>query len=491
MAMLDLNLRTAYTDQHSDFAKNLDKLDSKPSKIQKINFEKDVTILPVNNVFDLYASKNPCNDVFTLDFVFDYGTYHLPELENAVSYFNLQGSKSLPFEKFSLALQAMGADMSLYATDQQLILSIEGFDRDFDEILSLCADKLYHPDNDQTKLHLLLEEHLNQMQMMKEDGAAMGRVLYNYALYGKNSPYLQSPSSETIKKYEGTKLLGILENALQKEGHITYVGGKEATAVVRTIQQKFNLHDTEIKSKKRQAVDFKTADQKSSKEKMDKKEKMRPVMNYQEPEVFVLHNSKFIQSNIYFYIPSKTIDAENKVRAALFNEYYNGGMNGVIFQNIRELRSLGYSAYGYFSYDKLNRRNAYMVGFLGTQSDKTIDGITAMSELLKTFHLKQEKFETAKTALIKQYEAEHISFRDIPEQVYQWDLEGYEEDPRSTITSMTAKFNANNITDFFNKFIGERPMVITITGNMNRINKKQLSKFGKVTFLNYSDILND
>ena len=56
---------------------------------------------------------------------------------------------------------------------------------------------------------------------------------------------------------------------------------------------------------------------------------------------------------------------------------------------------------------------------------------------------------------------------------------------------MTVRFKANNIEDFFNTYIGNRPMVITIAGNMNRIKKKQLSKFGKVTFLNYSDILND
>ena len=132
-----------------------------------------------------------------------------------------------------------------------------------------------------------------------------------------------------------------------------------------------------------------------------------------------------------------------------------------------------------------------MMGFLGTQSDKTIDGITAMSELLKNFQLNQDKFETAKISLVKQYEAEHISFRDIPEQVYQWTLEGYEEDPRSAITTMTVHFKANNIADFFNTYIGDKPLVITIAGNMNRIKKNKLSKFGKVTFLNYSDILND
>ena len=479
-------------DKHSDFAKSLEKYDSEPSKIQKISFKKDVTIIPVNNVFDLYASKNPCNDIFTLELMFKHGNFMNPALEEAVSYFNLQGTENKKFEEFSLELQAMGADMNLYSSDNYLTVSIEGFDKDFDKILSLCAEKLYNPGNEESKLSILLEDHVNNMQVIKEDCSAMGRVLYYYALYGKYSPYLQSPSTEQIKNFKGKELLDMIEKAINSEGVVTYVGNLEPLSVIKTIQQHFKLYNTDNKKKAFSAANNTKAPENNSGDvKRALKDKVRPVKNYEEAEIFVLHNPKFIQSNIYFYIPSKTVDAESKVRAAMFNEYYNGGMNGVIFQNIRELRSLGYSAFGYFSYDILNRRNAYTVGFLGTQSDKTIDGITAMSELLKKFQLNQDKFETSKISLVKQYEAEHISFRNIPEQVYLWNLEGYEEDPRASITTMTVRFKANNIEDFFNTYIGNRPLVITIAGNMNRIKKKQLAKFGKVTFLNYSDILND
>lgn len=479
-------------DKQSDFAKSLEKYNSEPSKIQKIDFKRDVTITPVNNVFDLYASKNPCNDIFSLNLIFKQGTYQNPALETAVDYFNLQGTQDKTFEDFSLELQALGAEMDLYTDDNHLVISIKGFEKDFNKIIELCIEKLYKPGNDKSKLNILVEDHANNMQVIKEDCSTMGRVLYYYALYGKNSPYLLEPSTEQIKKFEGDELLEMISTAMKSEGYVTYVGNQDALAVMKSIQQHFQLYNTEVRKKKFVAAnDSKVMPSKGEAEKNSKKDKVRPVKSYQEPELFVLHNSKFIQSNIYFYIPSKTIDDENKVRSKLFNEYYNGGMNGVIFQNIRELRSLGYSAYGYFSYDMLNRRNAYTMGFLGTQSDKTIDGIVAMSELLKTFQLKQEKFETAKMSLVKQYEAEHINFRNIPQQVYQWSMEGYESDPRSTYVTRILGFKSNNIADFFNSYIGNRPMVITIAGNMNRIKKKQLEKYGKVTFLNYNDILND
>ncbi|MCQ2264653.1 MAG: hypothetical protein MJZ46_01240 [Bacteroidales bacterium] len=114
-----------------------------------------------------------------------------------------------------------------------------------------------------------------------------------------------------------------------------------------------------------------------------------------------------------------------------------------------------------------------------------------MSDLLKSFMLQNDKFTQAKESLVKQQEASFINFRNIPEQVYQWKLEGYENDPRSAQTSMIINFKANDITKFFDSYIGQKPIVISICGNMNRINKKQLAKFGKVTFLNFSDISNN
>lgn len=473
-------------DKHSEFAQELEQYNSIPSRIQKIDFDKDLSITHINNVFDLYATKNPYNDIFSLKIVYDYGTIHNPDLENAIEYFNLQGTSSKTLEEFNLILQSMGADLTVYTSDDKTTISISGFEKDFDKILALCQEKIQNPENNEKKIDLLVEERINSLKMMKEDGAEMGYALYNYALYGKNSPYLTSPSTNQIKKYKGEDLIKVLRDALNNTGHIVFTGNIEPSIVSKFIKNHFQFYDVATKKGNGKPTLSSFQDEKSN-----RKLNVRPIQNYSEPEVFVLNSSKFIQSNIYFYIPSKTINEENKAKVSLFNEYYAGGMNSIIFQNIRELRSLGYSAYAYFSYDKLNRRNGFATGFLGTQADKTIDGIKAMSDLLISFMLQNDKFTQAKESLVKQQEASFINFRNIPEQVYQWKLEGYENDPRSAQTSMIINFKANDITKFFDSYIGQKPIVISICGNMNRINKKQLAKFGKVTFLNFSDISNN
>ncbi|MCQ2287155.1 MAG: insulinase family protein, partial [Bacteroidales bacterium] len=73
-------------DKHSDFANSLEQYNSQPTRIQKINFDKDLSITSVNNAFDLYSTTNPCNDIFSLNLIFDYGTVHHKDLANAFPY---------------------------------------------------------------------------------------------------------------------------------------------------------------------------------------------------------------------------------------------------------------------------------------------------------------------------------------------------------------------------------------------------------------------
>lgn len=475
------------TDKKSEFFTEVEHSAVSDFRKQKIDFEKDLSILPINNAFDLYYAKNPCNDIFTMEIVFNYGIINNEDLENAVAYFNQQGTQNMSLEEFNLTLQAMGAEIDMSTSDTKTWLSISGFEKDFNKIIALCQEKLYNTGNDEKKINLLIEDHANMLAIMKESAESWSSALASYAIYGSNSRYLKDPTLAQMKKYNGQMLLDMVLKATQKDGYVTFVGNINTKIVKSAVKDNFQLFNV-ARSKNLELIEITSL---KDSEKQKSKDLVRPIVNYHSPEVLVLHNSKFIQSNIWFYIPDNKLDENERMKAKLFNEYYDGGMNGVVFQNIRELRSLGYSASGYMSYDELNRRKAFTIGYLGTQSDKTIDGIKAMSNLLKNMEQKQEKFDLAKESLILQMESSYIHFRDIPSEVQSWKKQGYESDPRSSQISLIANFTMSDINYFFNNNIGKKPMIITVAGNMNRINKKQLAKFGKVTFMKYSDVVKE
>ena len=116
------------TESKSEFAQSIEKMSVKDIKPQQINFNENVTIQRIGEDYTLYASKNPINDLFSLNIAFNYGNLMNPLLEPAIKYINLQGTEGVSFNEFQLQLQQMGATMDIYSTDEEIRISITGFD---------------------------------------------------------------------------------------------------------------------------------------------------------------------------------------------------------------------------------------------------------------------------------------------------------------------------------------------------------------------------
>ena len=219
-------------------------------------------------------------------------------------------------------------------------------------------------------------------------------------------------------------------------------------------------------------------------------EKVLVEKQYTEPQVFYAPNKKFRQSNIWFYVPGEKLSLEDEAMAGLFSKYFGTDMYSIVFQEIREFRSLGYTAYANYDYDWLERKPGYLYGFLGTQGDKTLDGIEAFSGLIKDMPERIEKFNASKEALLKSRASSYISFRNKPFTVHNWAKKGYDHDPRAEFTEIIRKADYKDVASFYNRMIKDRPVVIMMSGPKN-INKKELGKFGKINKLKYKQIIKE
>ena len=163
-------------------------------------------------------------------------------------------------------------------------------------------------------------------------------------------------------------------------------------------------------------------------------------------------------------------------------------MYSIVFQEIREFRSLGYTAYGYFTYDYLNRKPGYLFTFLGTQSDKTNDGIEALRGLITDMPERLEKFNASKDALIMSRASNYVGFRSMPETVSSWMKQGYNHDPRLEVTEIIRNTEYKDVYDFYKRNVADRPIVIMMSGNKKQIDVKALEKYGTVKELKYKEI---
>jgi predicted Zn-dependent peptidase len=206
--------------------------------------------------------------------------------------------------------------------------------------------------------------------------------------------------------------------------------------------------------------------------------------------LFYIHKRKSLQSNIYFHINGeKYRNEKDRATQYCFNEYFGDGMYSIIFQEIREFRSLGYAVRSFYNYAFLNKEKGYLYGFLSTQSDKTIEGINAMRQLMTDMPKKNDKFATARESLLHSQSANYIGFRTIPETVRQWLQQGYQQDPRHEIMNIIETTTLNDVSEFFDYNIKGKPIIVSLSGNMKKVNKKELSKFGKIKKLKVKDVM--
>ena len=454
------------TEAKSDFALMIENQTVPEVTPQIIEFGKDVEITKINDNFNMFSTKNPYNEIFSLSIKFNYGTLNDPDLERAVNYFNMQGTENKTFEEFELELAKLGAEITFTTENSTTNITIEGFDKDLDKILALCEEKITSPSNDVSKMKLIAKSEQIDNKADAGDAGTWGSAVLNAVLYGENSKYLSKSPIKKWSKRNGEEIIEEVKKAFDNNGVIEFVGNTDTQEVIDMLIKHNIIKENVNKSEKKYLIE----------------------KQYDENQIFIAHNSKFRQSNIYTYISSDKLNMEEEAICQVYNKYFGTDMYSIVFQEIRELRSLGYTAYGYFRTDYLNRKPGYLYTFLGTQADKTNEGITAMNSLILEMPKRIEKFNAAKEALIMSRAADYISFRNIPSTVSHWTERGYDHDPRIETTNIIKNTSYDDVEDFYKKHIRNRPIVIMMSGNKSSINMKELEKIGKITELKYDNI---
>ncbi|MDR2868092.1 MAG: insulinase family protein, partial [Bacteroidales bacterium] len=456
--------------QQSIFAQELEKLTVEAVVSQKIDFQKDVSILKDFLPYpDIYAVKNPTNDIFQLDIRYEYGELDDPKCSVLADYFDLQGTENLAHQEFALQLQALGATLSMQTSSIYTNVHIEGFDKYFDSIMNLCLTKLIHPGNDEKQFKTIKLSLFTDKFMNKNDAATYGQAAIQYAAFQDKSYFLRSLKYRDVKHLKGADLWNILAEIRQHQATVYFSGNIETEQILQAWSRNFP-----------ELVDYTP---------IRRPEPVLPFKKYDTTSIFIVSNPKFIQSNIYFYSVSDSLyNEKEKAGIELFNQYFGRDMSSLVFQEIRELKALAYNASGGYRYDERHRTPAYLLCFIGTQTDKTVDAIEAMRHLIDSMPLIEEKFNTARLALKERNEAQYIHFRSIPLTVNNWIKTGYQEDPRPMRLQLMKNISIDEMNAFYQSHIQSKPVVITLSGNKKRFNLKVLSKMGKVQMLKKREI---
>ncbi|MBR4155124.1 MAG: insulinase family protein [Bacteroidales bacterium] len=454
------------TEAKSDFAMFIEGQDVSEVEPQVVEFGKDVMIEKANDAFTMYSAKNPYNNIFDLTINYNYGSISNPDVMSAVMLWDMLGTESKTYEEVELALNKLGASMSLYVSEDHAALSISGFDENMEEILAICEDKIFNPKFDASKLNIMLQNEVSANQMAKDDADTWEDAMHQYVYYGENSSYLNdTPMKEWIKRDENS-ILDDVKEIFNYNGYVTYTGNVETQKVIALLNSHNLIKNDAVKAEK----------------------KIRQVNEYDKDVVYFAHNKKFRQSKISMYVPSVKLSNDEKTLSQVYNKYFGTDMYSVVFQEVREFRSLGYYSYAYYKYDYLNRKIGNLYAAVGTQSDKTNEAVDVLRGLIVDMPERMEKFDTSKEALVMSRAADYVAPRRLPSTVAYWIETGYDSDPRIDVTNYIKGITYEDIYKFYQEKVQGRPIVIMIAGNKKDVDIKALEKYGEVKFLKFDQI---
>ena len=168
-------------------------------------------------------------------------------------------------------------------------------------------------------------------------------------------------------------------------------------------------------------------------------------------------------------------------------------MSSVLFQNVREFRSLAYSTGGKAYTTSLAQHPEAVQGYItatGTQADKTMEALATVDSLLRQMPMKENNLDAARQSVLNDIQNSYPAFRDMPAFVANQHTLGNTTDPNADIARLLPGVTSQDVIQFHQQHIAtNRNRVWIIIGDKKLTNLKALSRYGKVVELKKEDVV--
>ncbi len=439
----------------SPYAQTFKKIPSAKVKNPFVDLGKDVSVTPEIGK-GLYYVANPVNEIFNFTIKYNTGTLRNNRADKVAEYLNLCGSKNTPFDKFKTQLDSLGCTVVFSASEDALEVEIEGLDKYFAPALKLVAEIIKSPEINPSKIKNLINNAQFEPRLFKREKEQVGAALRDYAIYGKQSNYLNRLTLKEIKALTAETLIKDWQGITAEKPEFHYVGRIPTQVVASLIKENLSLNGT------------------------NPPEPQRQILSYSENTVLLLNDKKARQSHIWFYIPGSDYHINDEYQMDAFNSYFGGDMSALMFQEIREFRSLAYATRGNYNKPFKSSQKGYFTGYIGCQGDKTMEAIQTLHGMLTALPQKPDRIEAIRTGLVAKIPSNKPDFRSLIPTIRTWEEFGYKEDPAIARSHGYPKLTFADIVQFYNSNIKGKPIVITIVGDKSKFNIEQLQKLGKL-----------
>lgn len=458
------------SDATSAYVERLEKIPVQELKPHFLDFEKDTEVVSLSPLVTLYKTYNSVNDIFSLTFSYGIGKLELRDLGKLSAYLPFIATESMTFEAFRGKLQELGSTLTFESTDTEFLMVVNGFDGHFTQTMALVGDFLRHAKPDNKKLRKIVDEEKVLEKSFFNSNENVGDMLFEKVKFGEQSRYLTKLTFAEIKKLKGKMLLDTFRKVRSVACDLHYCGTLPTEEVTRQIKLHLPLEEVSVSSNSPY---------------------IRDLVRYDKPMVFFIDMEELAQSIIYAYIYIDPLKAkEDRLVSRVFNAYFGGDMSSLMFQELREFRSFAYQVSSRLKYPPLNRseKPASFVMKLSTQTDKVIEAMEVLENLVRDMPERPERVESVKQTIRNMVNNEYPTSRSLSLKIAGFRHEGYESDPNRDYLEVVDRMTMEDILRFYKENIKDQLITYAIVGTSECMDMEKLAKFGQVVELTKKDL---
>ena len=211
----------------------------------------------------------------------------------------------------------------------------------------------------------------------------------------------------------------------------------------------------------------------------------------QTPMVYVFDMPKSRQTLVGLYRPLVGVNSDrDKACLKAWGEYFGGGMSSVLFQEVREFRSMAYAAQGAAMTPTLARSNNQCgyLSLVATQADKSMQAVSLLDSLFNDMPIIAENLSVARQSLLNDINNSYPTFRGKPLMIALTERMGYTADEKTALVEQLPTLSQDDIEAFYRQHIKGQPYQLMIVGDVKKLNLKELAKFGPIVKVKKDDI---
>jgi predicted Zn-dependent peptidase len=454
-------------DLQSPYLADIKNAEVKAIEPQFIDFKHDLDDTVTSKGLPLLYKQNTTDDRFTLSFVYDFGDEDDLAMSYAANYTDYIGTAKKSVTEIKQEFYKLACNYHISVGDNETQVWLTGLNENLPQALALLEDLLQNAKADADSYG----KYVDLIQKGREDSKKEQQnnfdALRAYGHYGPYNGWRNILTVEQLRATDPQQLVDNLKRLRNMQQTVLYYGPMSQQELSKLL-----------------AKTHKTA------------KKLTPVPVGQEytqqttPENEILI-APYDAKNIYmiqYHNENKPWNKEEAPLRAMFNEYFGGGMNTIVFQELRESRGLAYSAFARYNSPSRKNEPETFFTYIISQNDKMMDCIRTFNQIVDTIPQSQAAFDIAKQSLTKSLQSRRVTKYGVLSSYYWYKQMGLNSDPNEQTYNALPTMTLQDIVDFEQKNIAKKPYRYIILGDEKDLDMESLSKIAPIKRLTTEEI---